>query len=85
MSESKKTITVFLIALLLMTATVTNSTYVSRTHLLSVSAESVLNGGGKISEFADGFAVGMGVAALFGCIWCAGVAIVVKAAVVYNS
>jgi hypothetical protein len=81
MLGSKKTTTMFMIALLLMTVTVTNSTNVSGTHLLSASAESVLNGGGSFSAFADGLAIGMGVATLFGCIWCAGVSIGLKVAI----
>lgn len=80
MLGSKKTTTMFMIALLLMTVTVTNSANVSGANLLSASAESVLNGGGSFSDYADGLATGMGIAVLFGCIWCGGVAIGLKVA-----
>jgi hypothetical protein len=83
MLGSKKTTTIFMIALLLMTVTVTNSANVSGPHMLSASAESALNGGGSFSELADGLGAVMGVAVLFGCIWCGGVAIGLKVATLY--
>jgi hypothetical protein len=83
MLEGKRTTTVLLIALLFMTATVTNSAGFSGTHMLSASAESALNGGGSFSNFANRAGVGMGVAALFGCVWCAGAAIGLKVAALY--
>jgi hypothetical protein len=81
--KSKKTITVFLIALLLMTATVANSANSDETHLLSLSEESLLNGGFTYGGLLNGFAIGMASAAFFGCIGCAGIAIVLKAAAIY--
>ena len=69
MFERKKNVSLFLIALLFMMVTVTESTVIAGTHSLSPSAESAVVGGG-CSSFADGIAVGMGVAALFGCVWC---------------
>jgi hypothetical protein len=83
MLGSKKTTTMFMIVLLLMTVTVTNSTSASGTHLLSASAESVLNGGGSFSDFADGLSLGLGVATLFGCAICGGISIGLKVASFY--
>jgi hypothetical protein len=83
MSGRKKTTTMFMIALLLMTATVTNSTNVSGTQLLPASAESALNGGRSYVDYADGLALGLGVATLFGCVICGGVSIGLKVATLY--
>ena len=85
MLESKKTVTVFMVILLLMTVTVTNSTYSSGTHSLSASAESMLSGGSSLSGLANGFIVGMGIATLLGCVWCPAAAILLKAASMYFS
>jgi hypothetical protein len=80
MLGSRKTTTIFLIAMLLMTLTVTNSTAIPGTHPLSASAESSLSGAGSFATYADNIAVAMGAAALFGCVWCAGAAIGLKIA-----
>ena len=45
---------------------------------LSASAEGVIVGGSNCSDFMDGFAVGMGVGAIFGCVWCAAGAVGAK-------
>jgi hypothetical protein len=64
--------------LLCITVTAMSSTITAGTHSLSVAAESMVVGGGNCSDFLNGFAVGMGVASLLGCAWCAGVAVVSK-------
>lgn len=48
-------------------------------HALSASAESLVIGGSDCSDLMDGFAVGMGIGAVFGCVWCAAAAIGAKA------
>jgi hypothetical protein len=83
MLGSKKTTTMFMIALLLMTATVSNSANVSGTQLLPSSAESVLTGGGSYVAFADGLGLALGVATLFGCVLCGAVSIGLKVATLY--
>jgi hypothetical protein len=68
-AEKKKT-TAFLIASLCLAVTLMSSTMNAGTYSLSVAAERTLIGGGGCSDFFNGFAVGMGVATLFGCAWC---------------
>jgi hypothetical protein len=36
-------------------------------------------GSGRCSDFLNGFAVGLGIAAFFGCVWCGGAAVASKA------
>jgi hypothetical protein len=48
-------------------------------HALDFSAENLVLGGSACASFMDGVAVGAGIATLFGCFWCAGVAIGAKA------
>lgn len=67
---------VLLIALLCLTVSLFSSTMGS--HALTTTAESLVVGGSDCSDFMDGFAVGMGIGALFGCVWCAGGAIIAK-------
>jgi len=67
---------VLLIALLCITVSLFSSAMGS--YALAPTAESLVVGGSDCSDFMDGFAVGMGVAALLGCVWCAGGAIVAK-------
>jgi hypothetical protein len=47
-------------------------------HSLQAAAESMAIGGSNCSDFMDGFAVGMGIGALFGCALCAAGAIGAK-------
>lgn len=65
----KKKMTMFLLAVLCMTFILTNSAFAANTHSLSPSAENML-GGGRCSDFASGFTIGMGIATVFGCAWC---------------
>lgn len=50
------------------------------THALTASTENVLVGGNDCSDFLNGAAVGLGVGALFGCVWCGALALVAKGA-----
>lgn len=75
-------ISALLIVLLCMTVTMTNSTLVASSHTLSASAENLIVGG-SCSSFADGFSVGMGIATLFGCGWCALGGIAARVAAIY--
>jgi hypothetical protein len=60
----------FLIALLCFTLSVTSSAMTANTHLLSNAAETSAVGGNGCDDFFNGFAVGMGIGAVFGCVWC---------------
>ncbi len=68
-----------LIALLCFTVAFTSSA-TANTRLLSNAEESQAVGGNDCGDFLNGFAVGMGVAVLFGCAWCPAVGIAAKAA-----
>jgi hypothetical protein len=48
-------------------------------HALAASAASSIIGGSECADFMNGFAIGMGVGTLFGCLWCAGGAVLAKA------
>jgi hypothetical protein len=45
---------------------------------LQDGTETLILGGGDCSGFMNGAAVGLGIGALFGCLWCAGGAIAAK-------
>ena len=51
----------------------------SGAYSISAAAESAIVGGSNCRDFLDGFAVGMGIGVLFGCVWCAAGAIGAKA------
>jgi hypothetical protein len=76
-AEKKKRL-VPLIALLCIAVTLMSSTLTASTYSLSPAAERIVVGGSNCSDFFNGFAVGMGVASLFGCAWCPGAAIASK-------
>lgn len=76
--KSKKTIA-FMIALLCISVTLMSSAATAGSYPLSVAAENMAVGGGRCSDFLNGFAVGMGIAAFFGCVWCGPTAIASKA------
>jgi hypothetical protein len=61
---------VFLIALLCFTLSLTSSTMAANTHLLPNAAERNLVGGYSCDSVWNGVAVGMGIATLFGCVFC---------------
>jgi hypothetical protein len=76
--RGKKT-TVLLIALLCASVTMMSATAAADSRWLTPGAENMAVGSGRCSDFLNGFTVGMGVASLFGCPWCAGAAIASKA------
>lgn len=76
-AENKK-ITVLLIALLCIAITVTSTTATAGSFSLSAAAESSAVGGGRCSDFLNGFTLGMGIASFLGCVWCPGVALASK-------
>jgi hypothetical protein len=82
MSEKKKNLSVFLILIICMTITMTNSAMVANSHALPTSAESLAMGG-SCSSLMNGFTLGMGVATLIGCAWCPLGAIAAKVASAY--
>jgi hypothetical protein len=69
MFENKKKISVLLIALLCVTATMTNSMLLAGPHSLS-SSEEMTAVGGNCYSLASGISVGLGIATLLGCGWC---------------
>jgi len=72
---------VFLLALFCVGVSLCSSTAaLSNTHALSAAAETMVVGGNDCSDFLNGAAVGLGVGALFGCVWCAAGALVAKGA-----
>ncbi len=75
--RSKKT-TALLAVLLCMSVTLISTTATADTYSLSAAAENMAVGGGRCGDFLHGFAIGMGVATFFGCVWCAGAAIASK-------
>ncbi len=72
----------FLLALLCFTLGFTSST-MADTHLLSNAVESRAVGGNDCGDFLNGFAVGMGIGAIFGCVWCPAGAVAAKAAQIF--
>lgn len=63
----------FFVAALLMVSVLAVSTSASVTPMsqqLTVSQEAATIGGGFWCDFNDGVGVGLGVAVLFGCVWC---------------
>jgi hypothetical protein len=78
MSLKRKIGTSLMVLLLCISVTLMSTTATAGPYSLSMSAESTVIGGGNCSDFLNGFTVGMGVASLFGCAWCAGVAVASK-------
>ncbi len=68
-----------LVALLCIAIALFSSSTSAGSLALSDSAERLVVGGSDCSSFLDGFAVGMGVGALFGCAWCAAGGLAAKA------
>ena len=64
------------VPLLCLAVILTSSTLPAGTGTLSAIAENAIVGGSDCNDLLNGFAVGMGVAGLLGCVWCpAGAAI----------
>ena len=79
MFEKNKKTTVLLITLLCISITAMSTAGPMESRSLSAAAESLLIGaGGRCSDFLNGFALGMGIASFFGCVWCPGVALASK-------
>ena len=76
--KNKKT-TALLIALLCISVTLTSASATGGSYSLSAATEDMVVGAGRrCSDFLNGFAIGMGIASFFGCVWCPGVAIASK-------
>jgi hypothetical protein len=75
----RKQVSVLLIVVLCLTATVAQGLGPAAS---GAPADAAMGGLTVCNGFLDGFAVGMGVAALCGCVWCAGVGLAVKVMVV---
>ncbi len=83
MFKLTKIVPVALIVLLCISVSLISASPMTGTHSLSAAAEGMVTGGSECKDFMDGFAVGMGIGALFGCVWCAGVAIGAKAVALF--
>ena len=79
---SKKAIA-FMIALLCISVTLMSTSATAASYSLSAMDETMAVGGGRCSDFLNGFAVGLGIAAFFGCVWCGGAAIASKAVEIF--
>jgi len=79
MFQKRKTTSVLLIALLCITVSLTSSTLTAGTDSLSAAAENTTVGGSDCSDFLNGFAIGLGIGALFGCAFCPAGAVMAKA------
>jgi len=79
---SKKT-TVLVIALLCISVTLMSTTATAGSYSLSTMEEAMVVGSGRCSDFLNGFAVGLGIAAFFGCAWCGGAAVASKAVEIF--
>jgi hypothetical protein len=67
-----------LIAFLCLAVSLFSSTVAVGSHALNTTAENLVVGGSDCSDFMDGFAVGMAVGVLFGCVWCGAGAVIAK-------
>ncbi len=74
---------VFTITLLCISVTLMSTAATAGTYSLSVMDETMVVGSGRCSDFLNGFAVGLGVAAFFGCVWCGGAAVASKAVEIF--
>lgn len=83
MFPGSKKITMLVIALLCVSVTLMSTTATAGSYSLSTLAENMTVGGGRCSDFLNGFAVGLGIAAFFGCAWCGGAAIASKAVEIF--
>jgi hypothetical protein len=79
MTPKSKKATALIVALLCVSISLMSTTAATATYSLSIMNEATAVGGGRCNDFLNGFAVGLGVAAFFGCIWCGGAAIASKA------
>jgi hypothetical protein len=77
--SNRKYTTVLPIVVLCIAVSLWSATMTPGAHALSAAAESMVIGGSNCSDLLDGFAVGMGIGILFGCVWCAAGAIGAKA------
>ena len=70
---------VLLLILLCITATLYGSVAATGSSSLAASVENLAVGGAsQCSDFMNGFAVGMGIGALFGCVWCIAGGVIAK-------
>jgi hypothetical protein len=74
---------VLLILFFCVTVILLSSLVAPGSHSLAASAEGTIYGGSECSDFMNGVAVGFGVGALFGCLWCLGGAVVAKAVALF--
>ena len=78
MAKQRKCSFMEVIPLLCLAVIMTSSTLPAGTSALSLTAENATVGGGDCNDLLNGFAVGMGVAGLFGCVWCPAGAVAAK-------
>jgi hypothetical protein len=73
----------FAFALIAVMAVVSVASAAPMSQELSVAAQTSVVGAGAGCDFASGFAVGMGVAGLFGCVVCGGASLVISVGVLF--
>ena len=73
-----KKATVLIIALLCVSVTLMSTSATAGSYILSPATENTVVGSGRCLDFVTGFMLGMGIASLFGCVWCPGAAIAAK-------
>ncbi len=83
MSEHSRSFSLMVVLILSAALVLTGSTFSMETRALSSGAEQAIVGGNDCGDALDGFTVGMSVAALLGCVWCAGVAVGAKVAALF--
>jgi hypothetical protein len=76
--SNRKLVPVLLIILLCTTVSLLSAA-ANGPHSLQATAESMAIGGSNCSDLMDGFAVGMGIGLLFGCVWCGAGVLAAKA------
>ncbi len=79
MFKLNKMLPVALMIMLCLSVSLISSSSMNGTYSLSAGAEGVVIGGASdCHDFTEGFAVGMGVALLFGCVWCGAAGVAAK-------
>jgi hypothetical protein len=77
-SKPRRSSIAMVILFLCLGVILTSSTLPAGTNALPSTVENAIVGGGDCTDLFNGFAVGMGVAGLLGCVWCPAGAVVAK-------
>ncbi len=74
----RRNIALLSIVVLCAVVSLASATMIAGPQALSAAAEGSIMGGSNCSDFMDGVVVGMGIGVVFGCVWCAGIAVGAK-------